>query len=681
MTMFERGLQALTLAAVTACATAGAALAQAGAPLDVNPLAVGNTRSLGVALLLVSVVALLLGVWHVRLRRQVSAQTRALSDAQTVLVQARQTSERALAEHKAMLNTDMVGIARVADRKHVWVNPAFEAMFGYGPGEVVGLPTRVVYPSEASFQTLGDQAYPVMAAGKVFRARTEFKRRDGSAIWVELSGAMLDASTSESVWLFLDVTERQRAETVREEAAQRLEKLANRVPGLVYQFLLRPDGSACLPYTSEAIRQVLRVNPEDVRHDASAVLARTHPDDAAQFQAAIQASARDLTPWQHEYRMVLDDGSVRWLYGNAAPERLDDGSVLWHGFITDITERKAADERLRQLSRSVEQAPVSIVITDLQGNILYANPSFTRNTGYTLDEAKGQNPRILKSGLTPPETYIELWDTVSKGGVWQGELHNRRKDGYLFIEHAVIAPVLDAGGRISHYVAVKEDITQRKQADMALQTSLREKVALLNEVHHRVKNNLQVITSLLRLEVARSAQPDTHTVLKDMQGRIYAMALLHESLYRSGTFASVELGAYLKQLATQTFRTQSGLGGDVRLVLEMAAINVGMDQAAPCGLLVNELLSNCMKHGFPDHRSGEVVVSLQPTARDGWWKLSVRDSGVGLPPDFEARRTQSLGLQLVSDLARQLGGQLNMGSGPGAEFSVVFHLQVFHLPD
>ena len=657
------------------------AAALAALPAQAVAQVVGGAQTLGYALLVLALITLGLALRALVLRQQVAETSRALADVQAALARTQMASERAQAEHNAMINTDMVGICRAANRKLVWVNPAFEVMFGYAQGELLGVSTSVFYPSEAAYQALAEQAYPLMAAGKVFRARTEFRRRDGEPIWVELSGATLDASAGESMWIFLDITERQRAEAAREEAAQSLQKLTNRVPGVVYQFLLRPDGSACLPYASESSRQVLGVNPEEVRENATAVLSRTHPDDAAQFMASVQASARDLTPWQHEYRMLRDDGSVRWLYGNSVPERLEDGSVLWHGFVTDITERKAADDRLRQLSRSVEQAPVSIVTTDLQGNILYANPTFTRNTGYTLEEAMGQNPRILKSGLTPPETYIELWETVSKGGVWQGELHNRRKDGYLFIEHAVIAPVLDAGGRVSHYVAVKEDITQRKQADMALQSSLREKVALLNEVHHRVKNNLQVITSLLRLEVGRSAQPDTQTVLKDMQGRIYAMALLHESLYRSGTFASVELGSYLKQLATQTFRTQSGLGGDVRLVLDMAEINVGMDQAAPCGLLVNELLSNCLKHGFPDHRSGEVVVSLQPTTRLGWWQLSVRDTGVGLPVDFEARRSQSLGLQLVSDLARQLGGQLNVGPGPGAAFSVVFHLQVFPLPD
>ncbi|MCW2313962.1 PAS domain S-box protein [Rhodoferax antarcticus] len=657
------------------------AVALTALPAKAAAQVAGGAQTLDYAFVILLVFTLALAARSLMLRQQLAEKTRALAHSQTALARARLTSERALAEHAMMLHSDMVGIARVADGKLLWANSAFEAMFGYRPGEWVGVPTSVHYPCEASYQALTNAADPVMAAGKVFRSLTEFKRCDGASIWVELSGAMLDASTSESMWIFLDTTERQHAQAVRQEAAQRLQKLSNRLPGVLYQYLLRPDGSACLPYASEAIRQVLRVNPEDVNEDATAVLSRNHPDDAAQFLASIQASARDLTPWQHEYRMLFDDGSVRWLYGNSVPERLDDDSVLWHGLVTDITERKAADDRLRQLSRSVEQAPVSIVTTDLQGNILYANPSFTRNTGYTLEEATGQNPRILKSGLTPPETYAELWGTVSTGGVWQGELHNRRKDGTLFIERAVIAPVLDAEGHISHYVAVKEDITQRKQADLALQNSLREKVALLNEVHHRVKNNLQVITSLLRLEVGRSAQPDTRSVLKDMQSRIYAMALLHESLYRSGTFASVELGAYLKQLATQTFRTQSGLGGDVRLLLEMSAVNVGMDQAAPCGLLVNELLSNCLKHGFPEQRSGQVVVSLQPSGRTGWWQLSVRDTGVGLPGDFEARRTQSLGLQLASDLARQIGGQLNVGPGPGATFSVVFHLQVFPLPD
>jgi two-component sensor histidine kinase len=151
------------------------------------------------------------------------------------------------------------------------------------------------------------------------------------------------------------------------------------------------------------------------------------------------------------------------------------------------------------------------------------------------------------------------------------------------------------------------------------------------------------------------------------------MALLHESLYRTGTFASVELGAYLAQLCTQAFRASAQQNDGVQLVLDLGAVQVSLDQATPCGLLVNELVSNCFKHGFPEARTGEVRVALAPldTSR---WSLSVSDNGVGLAHDFDARRATSLGLQLVSDLAQQLNGKLAVGPGPGAAFTVVFSI-------
>jgi len=114
-----------------------------------------------------------------------------------------------------------------------------------------------------------------------------------------------------------------------------LQKIARQVPGVVYQFRLRPDGSSCIPYASEAAREIYRLDPEDVREDASKAFANVHPDDLESHLASIHASARDMTPWQHEYRLKFDDGTVRWLYGNALPQREADGSTLWHGFITD----------------------------------------------------------------------------------------------------------------------------------------------------------------------------------------------------------------------------------------------------------------------------------------------------------------------------------------------------------
>jgi PAS domain S-box-containing protein len=342
----------------------------------------------------------------------------------------------------------------------------------------------------------------------------------------------------------------------------------------------------------------------------------------------------------------------------------------------DITERVAVDNRLRQLSRATEQSPIAVVITDVDGTVEYVNPQFEEVTGYTLRDVVGKNPRVLQSGKTPRAVYLDLWNTLQAGETWTGEFFNRKKSGELFIEHAVIAPILDATGSTTHYVALKEDITEQVRRQDALNSALQEKTALLNEVHHRVKNNLQVINSLLRLEAGRAGESATRTVLQEMQGRIRSMALVHETLYRSGNFAGVELHRYLQQVATVAFRAQVTTSASVRLALDLDPVSVTMDMATPCGLLINELISNCVKHGFAGGVGGEVRVALHRVDRlpenSGRWCLRVSDTGVGLPPDFEERRVHSLGLQLVSDLAGQIGGELVIEPGPGAAFSVTF---------
>lgn len=213
----------------------------------------------------------------------------------------------------------------------------------------------------------------------------------------------------------------------------------------------------------------------------------------------------------------------------------------------------------------------------------------------------------------------------------------------------------------------------RERAEEALVSSLREKEALLKEVHHRVKNNLQVITSLLRIESRRIDHEITKTVLDQMQGRIQSMALLHETLYRSGNFARVDLAAYLGQLAQQVFRSQLAQPGLVHLRLDLQPVQMEIDQAIPCGLIVNELVSNSLKHAFAEGGPGDVRVDLHAGPDGAGLTLSVCDSGPGLPPDFDLKRQRSLGLQLVSDLARQLEGSLTVGDGPGARFEVTFY--------
>lgn len=217
---------------------------------------------------------------------------------------------------------------------------------------------------------------------------------------------------------------------------------------------------------------------------------------------------------------------------------------------------------------------------------------------------------------------------------------------------------------------VLSDITGSKLAEEELRRSESYSKTLLNEVHHRVKNNLQVIVSLLSLEKMRSESTQTMMALSAMQDRIRAMAVLHESLYRCGDFAGVDLGTYLGQVARQTFHSVQVSPCAVQLRLTLNTVVVELDAAMACGLLLCELISNSLKHGFPEGRTGEVCVTLHCNEATAQWCLRVSDTGIGLPADFATSQQSSLGLQLVAILSSQLEGHFEIG--PGAVFAVTF---------
>ena len=258
--------------------------------------------------------------------------------------------------------------------------------------------------------------------------------------------------------------ERHKVTIALQESLQRLNKIADRVPGVVYQFRLNPDGTSSFPFASEGIKDIYRVSPEEVAHDASTVFSRLHPDDFDGVVASIKESAKELSLWSHEYRVKFDDGTVCWLAGNAMPLLDADGSVLWHGFITDISERKEAETAIKMQSAAFESFALTIIITDIKGRIKWVNPAFTQLTGFSVDDAIGKTPgELIKSGKQDKYFYKSLWDTLLNKKVWSGELINRRKDGSLYYEEETITPVLDSQGNISSFIAIKIDITERKK--------------------------------------------------------------------------------------------------------------------------------------------------------------------------------------------------------------------------
>ncbi len=342
----------------------------------------------------------------------------------------------------------------------------------------------------------------------------------------------------------------------------------------------------------------------------------------------------------------------------------------------DITERQKADTALLE-SRALLKAIVdgttdAVYVKDLDGRYKLFNHAAVRFTGKTEAEVLGKDDFAIFPSDEAKTVMAREQEPFLEVAPRSYEETVTFANGQPMTFWTTSGPIVGPDGKPVAIFGVSRDITARKAAEARLQEMVQEKEALLKEVHHRVKNNLQVIASLLRLESARSEHPDTRSVLGEMQGRVRSMALLHEALNRSGTFAAVDLGGYLQRLATESFRALVAAPGAVQLRLNLASVSVEMDQAMPCGLLVNELIANTLEHGFPDGCTGEVLIELQPMAENSNWQLRVSDTGVGLPTDFEARRSRSLGLQLVGDLAGQLGGTLRVGPGPDAVFTVTF---------
>ncbi|MCX5908777.1 MAG: ATP-binding protein [Deltaproteobacteria bacterium] len=245
-------------------------------------------------------------------------------------------------------------------------------------------------------------------------------------------------------------------------------------------------------------------------------------------------------------------------------------------------------------------------------------------------------------------------------------------------QHKNLQLAVRIAAQIAGAVANSKLFAELKRAEQALKASveqikvsLTEKEVLLKEIHHRVKNNLQVISSLLNWQSRYIQDPSALEMFKESQNRVKLIALIHEKLYQSKDLARVNFGEYVESLATHLFRSYQISGKEISLQIDMQGIFLGIDKAIPCGLVINELISNSFKHAFPPPRQGVIALSLKPEAGDQLI-LVVKDSGVGFPEDLDFRSAESLGMQLVNILTSQMGGTIELDRQKGTEFRITF---------
>jgi PAS domain S-box-containing protein len=345
-------------------------------------------------------------------------------------------------------------------------------------------------------------------------------------------------------------------------------------------------------------------------------------------------------------------------------------------------DKRRAEQALRasetRFYSFMNNNPALAFIKDADGRILYINNTCEQAWNTTLAECQGKLDH-------------ELWQPADAARIRALDLSvlDRGQPSHLVEElptrHEAVRhlltfrfPFADAAGcRLLGGVSV--DITERMQTEQALAAALAAKEVLLKEVHHRVKNNLQVISSLLNMQAELFSDPSLRDVLLQSRRRVESMAMIHERLYSTHDIDRVDFRQYVEALAHELFSAYAVNSKPVCLRLELDPISLELSQAIPCGLILNELVSNCLKYAFPNERSGELLITLR-CVDDDLVKMRVADNGIGLPTDLDWRQSRSLGLRIVNILARQLMGTVHQELGAGADFSLIFRKAISQFP-
>lgn len=327
-----------------------------------------------------------------------------------------------------------------------------------------------------------------------------------------------------------------------------------------------------------------------------------------------------------------------------------------------------------QFRLALEAAPAGMLMMDSAGRIVLVNAQIEKLFGYTRSELIGQSLEMLlpdrfRAGRSRYPAGL-LADGSARPMGADEDLFGLRKDGSEIPIEIGLNPLRTPEG--AFVLSSVVDITERKRFEAALQEQLRERDVLLQEIHHRVKNNLQVISSLISLQLGRMSPGRSYDALQECSLRVLAIAHIHEQLYLSRNFARVPFSEYAHNLAAIVFRTTGVSPERVHLQLELEPISIAVDAAIPCGLILSEVLTNALKHGFPHERRGSVRIELR-RLDEARLLLAVSDDGVGLPDGFDPARCDSLGMQLIQTLAGQIGGEFTLTSVVGgARFELVF---------
>ena len=350
-------------------------------------------------------------------------------------------------------------------------------------------------------------------------------------------------------------------------------------------------------------------------------------------------------------------------------------TLSFNQMLSDLHETTVSIEELRKEEKRFQDIAIStgewIWEVDSEGRYTYSSPVVERILGYRSEEVLGKYFYDFFHPDERNELKNVVFEVFSRKELFHNFLNrNVHKDGHTVIMETSGVPIISSKGILLGYRGVDRDITERKQAEEQIKISLKEKETLLKEIHHRIKNNLQIISSLLNLQSNYLKDKLTKDVFLETKNRVRTMALVHEKLYKSKDLASIDLGEYITTLVHELFRSYKAKSKAIALDVSVDNISIDIDTAIPCGLIINELVSNSLKHAFHNNKPGEIHIGFH--SKDTEYTLSVGDNGIGIPQNIDFHNTESLGLQLVCALTHQLNGSIELNRTNGTIFKVVF---------
>jgi PAS domain S-box-containing protein len=377
-----------------------------------------------------------------------------------------------------------------------------------------------------------------------------------------------------------------------------------------------------------------------------------------------------------ETRRRCKDGTMVDVSLLGSPIEVEGKQVGSYAIYRDISQRKKAERELKE-SEMIHRALFTysndaVFLLDLHGDHVDVNKKAADMLGYEINELLGKSYKDIVAPLELGKAKHKLDELLKNKSFSLYERLFRKKDGTEFPVEVNISLIRDSQNKPRLIQSIVRDITERKKAEQEIKNSLREKGVLLKEIHHRVKNNMQIISSLINLQASKIKDEETASLLKSSQNRIKSMAIIHEKLYQSGDLAKVDLRQYVQSLSGHLLTTYGADMRKIQFSMDIQDIYLDINQAIPCGLIINELLSNCLKHAFPDGGEGKVNISVLRLGEKST-ELVVYDNGVGIPADMDIEKTDSLGLTLVKLLSEeQLKGSVDLDRTQGTCFRIVF---------